>query len=157
MGARGYLVSDLAKGQARVEVWDFPQRELGYEVFLFDIDVPKYVSLLFRDSDPNKGLNDPAPPFSEIAPLITRWQSLGSIHVDERGQGTLVYDEGDDLYAKGLNMIMIFGKKSEGTHEGPEDLGELMIECNGPIIGADGIAPMELPVLEGKITVRLAG
>ena len=68
--------------------------------------------------------------------------------------GTLVYDKGDDLYARGLNMIMVFGKMSEGSHEGPEDIGELMVECNGPIIGAMGIEPMKLRVLEGEISVR---
>ncbi len=60
IGARGYLVSNLEKGQARVEVSGFPQRDLGYEVFLFEIDVPPYVNLLFKDGNPNKGLNDPA-------------------------------------------------------------------------------------------------
>ena len=156
VGAKGYFVSDLAAGEARAEVWDFPQRELGYEVFLFEIDVPQYVGLLFKDSNPRMGLNDPAPQFDQIAPLITQWKSLGTIHVDEAGHGTLAYDSGEDLYAQGLNMIMVFGKNSEGSHEGPEDLGNLMIECNGPIIGAQGIAPMELRVLEGSITVRPA-
>ena len=51
-------------------------------------------------------------------------------------------------------MIMVFGKMSEGSHEGPEDIGELMVECNGPIIGAMGIEPMKLRVLEGEISVR---
>jgi hypothetical protein len=157
VGAKGYLVSDLAKGQARVEVFDFPQRDLGYEVFLFQIDVPSYVKLLFKEGDPNKGLNDPAPPFGEVGALISQWRSLGTLHVDESGQGTLVYNEGDDLYAAGLNMIMIFGKMTEGSHEGPENLGELMVECNGPIMGAQGIKPMELRVLEGEITVRPEG
>jgi hypothetical protein len=157
VGAKGYFVSDLAAGQARVEIWDLPQRDLGYEVFLFEIDVPQYVGLLFRDSDPSKGLNDPAPPFDQIAPLITQWYSLGTLQVDEAGHGTLVYDEGDDLYARGLNMIMVFGKMSEGSHEGPEDIGELMVECNGPIIGAMGIEPMKLRVLEGEISVRPGG
>jgi hypothetical protein len=157
VGAKGYFVSDLAAGQARAEVWGFPQRDLGYEVFLFEIDVPQYVSLLFKDSNPNLGLNDPAPQFDQIAPLITQWKSLGTIDVDETGHGTLAYDSGEDLYAQGLNMVMVFGKNSEGSHEGPEDLGELMVECNGPIIGAQGIAPMELRVLEGSITVRPAG
>lgn len=156
VGAKGYFVSDLAAGQARTEVWGFPQRDLGYEVFLFEIDVPQYVSLLFKDSNPNMGLNDPAPQFDQIAPLITQWKSLGTIHVDEAGHGTLAYDSGEDLYAQGLNMIMVFGKNSEGSHEGPEDFGNLMIECNGPIIGAQGIAPMELRVLEGSISVRPA-
>ena len=154
VGAKGYLVSNLAEGEARVEMWDLPQRDLGYEIFLFEIDVPQYVSLLFKDAKPNKGLNDPAPPFDQIAPLITQWYSLSTIHVDDGGHGVFVYDTGDDLYGKGLNMIMIFGKQSEGSHEGPEDLGELMVECNGPIPGALGIAPMELRVLEGEITVR---
>lgn len=156
VGAKGYFVSNLREGEARAEVWGFPQRELGYEVFLFDIDVPQYVGLLFNEGNPNRGLKDPAPPFDQISPLITQWHSLGTLHVDEAGHGMLVYDKGDDLYAKGLNMIMIFGKKSEGTHEGPEDLGELMVECNGPIMGAMGIDPMELRVLEGKIAVRPA-
>ncbi len=154
VGAKGYLVSNLAKGEARVEMWGLPQRDLGYEVFLFEIDVPQYVSLLFKDANPNRGLNDPAPPFDQIAPLIKQWYSLGTIHVDDGGHGVLEYDKDDDLYSKGLNMIMIFGKQNEGSHEGPEDLGELMVECNGPIPGARGIAPMELRVLEGEVTVR---
>ncbi|MFQ5890662.1 MAG: hypothetical protein ACE5JR_11500 [Gemmatimonadota bacterium] len=157
VGAKGYFVSDLSRGVARAEVWGFPQRDLGYEVFLFEIEVPAYVKLLFKEGNPNKGLNEPAPPFDQIAPLIKSWHSLGTFHVDESGHGTLVYDEGDDLYAGGLNMIMIFGKKTEGAHEGPEDLGELMVECNGPIMGAKGIRPMELRVTEGHIDVRPAG
>ncbi|MEN8145767.1 MAG: hypothetical protein ABFS14_12560 [Gemmatimonadota bacterium] len=157
VGAKGYFVSNLTAGEARAEVWNFPQRDLGYEVFLFEIDVPEYVGLLFKDANPNMGLNDPAPPFDQVAPLIKQWKSLGTINVDEAGHGTLSYDSGEDLYAQGLNMIMVFGKMSEGSHEGPEDLGELMVECNGPIIGAQGIAPMELRVLEGAITVRPAG
>ena len=90
----------------------------------------------------------------QIAPLNTQWYSLGTIHVDDGGHGVLVYEKGDDLYGKGLNMIMMFGNQSAGSHEGPEDLGELMAECNGPIPGTHGIAPMELRVLEGEITVR---
>ncbi len=62
--------------------------------------------------------------------------------------------KGDDLYGKGLNMIMIFGKLSEGSHAGPEDFGELVLECNGPIMGAKGIAPMELRVIGERISVR---
>lgn len=156
-GARGYLVSNLEKGQARVEVSGFPQRDLGYEVFLFEIDVPPYVNLLFKDGNPNKGLNDPAPPFDQIGPLIKTWYSLGTFMVNEDGAGTLVYDKGDDLDAKDLNMIMIFGKLTEGSHEGPEDLGELMVECNGPIPHARGIKPMELRVIGERITVRPEG
>ncbi len=154
VGAQGYLVSDLGKGQARVELWGVPHRDLGYEVFLFEIDVPSYVGLLFKESNPNKGLNDPAPPFDQIAPLIKQWYSLGTLQVDEAGHGTLVYDKGDDLHAMSLNMIMIFGKKTEGSHAGPEDLSELLVECNGPIIGAEGIEPMELRVIGERITVR---
>ncbi|MEE9218508.1 MAG: hypothetical protein V3U98_05520, partial [Acidobacteriota bacterium] len=85
---------------------------------------------------------------------IKQWYSLGTLQVDETGRGTLAYDKGDDLYARGLNMIMIFGKKSEGSHAGPEDVSELLVECNGPIIGAKGIEPMELRVIGERITVR---
>ncbi len=49
------------------------------------------MGLLFTDSDPSKGLNDPAPPFDQIAPLITQWYSLGTLQVDEAGHGTLVF------------------------------------------------------------------
>lgn len=157
IGARGYLVSDLRAGELRAEVFGFPQRDLGYEVFLFDIDVPAYVALLFKDGDPDKGPRDPAPSFDEVGPLIAQWRSMGTIHVDQWGHGTLVYNGGDDLYEAGLNMIMIFGKKTEGSHAGPEDLGELMIECNGPIPDGPGIAPMKARVLEGNITARPAG
>ncbi len=154
VGARGYVVYELAAGQVRTEVWGLPERELGYEVFLFQIDVPQYVGLLFNNSNPREGLRDPAPPFDQIGPLISQWYSLGSFEVDDSGQGTLVYDKGDDLHAMGLNMIMIFGKLTEGRHDGPEDFGELMVECNGPMPGAEGIEPMELRVQEGEITVR---
>jgi len=156
VGARGYLVSDLRAGQLRAEVLGFPQRDLGYEVFLFEIDVPAYVAILFKGGDPDKGLNDPAPAFDEVGPLIKQWRSLGTIHVDQKGHGSLVYDGGDDLYTAGFNMIMIFGKKTEGSHAGPEDFGELLVECNGPIPDGPGIAPMKARVLEGRITVRPA-
>ena len=96
IGTRGYLVSNLKEGQGRVEVWGLPQRALGYEVFLFEIDVRSYVGLLFKESNPNKGLNDPAPPFDQIAPLVKQWYSLGTLEVNETGRGTLVYDKGVD-------------------------------------------------------------
>jgi hypothetical protein len=63
-------------------------------------------------------VNDPAPPFDQIAPLI----SSGTVSAPSTS--TMAAMEcwntikGDDLYSKGLNMIMIFGKQSEGSHEG---------------------------------------
>ena len=59
------------------------------------------------------------------------------------GAGRLIYDAGDNLYASGLNMIMIFGKVSEGLPAGPEDFSKLMVECNGPLTGTMGSDGME--------------
>ncbi len=56
--------------------------------------------------------------------------------------GTLVYRRGDDLYAKGHNMIMIFEKVTPGQHTSPEDISKLMVECNGPLNGTKGSAAM---------------
>ena len=38
IGAKGYVVGDWEKGEARVEVMNFPASETGYEAFLFQID-----------------------------------------------------------------------------------------------------------------------
>ncbi len=54
------------------------------------------MGLLFKESNPNKGLNDPAPPFDQIAPLVKQWYSLGTLEVNATGRGTLVYDKGVD-------------------------------------------------------------
>jgi hypothetical protein len=40
VGAKGYVVGDWERGQVRVEVKGFPESSTGYEVFLFEIDVP---------------------------------------------------------------------------------------------------------------------
>ena len=142
VGARGYTVSDFQKGEVRVEVKEFPQDPLGYEVFLFDIDVPGYMKAVFKDGDPHKGVVDSPPPFEDVAGLIKKWYSIGSIEVDENGNGRLEYKGGEDLHEMGLNMIMIFGKVTEGKHGGPEDVSKLMVECNGPILGTNGAAGM---------------
>ncbi len=49
VGARGYVVGDFAEGQVRFEVMDFPASETGYEVFMFQIDVPAYMGKMFVD------------------------------------------------------------------------------------------------------------
>lgn len=142
IGADGYVVADWGKGEVRVEVRNFPASATGYEAFLFEIDVPAYLSKMFVDGDKSKGLVAKAPPFGEIAGLISQWQSLGDVKMAANGSGTLVYRGGDDLYAKGHNMIMIFGKVTPGRHAGPEDISKLMVECNGPLNGTKGSAAM---------------
>ncbi|MCZ6691575.1 MAG: hypothetical protein O7H41_18475 [Planctomycetota bacterium] len=137
-GARGYVVGDYRKGEVRVELKEFPQHEMGYEVFMFDIDVPAYMTALFVEGDPHKGIVENAPPFEDVAGLIKKWHSIGSINVDEHGNGRLEYKGGENLHEMGLNMIMIFGKVTEGKHGGPEEIGNLIVECNGPIVGTKG-------------------
>ena len=143
IGAKGYVVGDWDNGHVRVEVKNFPASETGYEVFLFEIGVKAYMSKMFVDGDPEKGIVPYPPPFDEIAGLITQWYSLGDLWMDESGNGTLEYREGDNLYEKGLNMIFVFEKVTAGQHEGPEDISKLMVECNGPLTGTMGSAGME--------------
>ncbi len=142
VGARGYVVGDYAEGQVRVEVMDFPASETGYEVFMFQIDIPAYMGKMFVDSDPHKGLVADPPPFADVAALISQWYSLGDLEMDDDGQGRLEYKGGTNLRDMGLNMIMIFKKVTPGSHEGPEDVGLLMVECNGPVNGTIGSEAM---------------
>ena len=152
VGARGYVVGDWKKGDVRVEVWGFPQNEKGYEVFLFEIDVAAYMNKMFVDGDAQKAIVPEPPPFQDVAGLITKWHSLGDISLNPDGSGTLKYTKGDNLYEKGLNMIFIFGKVTDGQHGGPEDISLLMVECNGPLPGTMGSEGMEsaLTVFEKK-------
>ncbi len=143
VGARGYVVGDWDKGNVRVEVKNFPASETGYEVFLFEIGVHAYMSKMFVDGDPQKGLVPNPPPFDEVAGLITQWYSLGDLKMDDKGNGVLEYKKGDNLYEKGLNMIFVFEKVTPGGHEGPEDISKLMVECNGPLTGTEGAEGME--------------
>ncbi len=142
VGADGYVVADWSKGEVRVEVRNFPASATGYEAFLFEMDIPTYMSKMLVDGDKSKGLVANVPPFSEVAGLIAQWQSLGDVMVAANGNGTLVYRGGDDLYAKGHNMIMIFEKVTAGQHAGPEDVSKLMVECNGQLNGTKGSAAM---------------
>ena len=91
-------------------------------------------------------------PMSDVAGLISQWKSIGDLEMTGDGSGRLIYDAGDNLYDSGFNMIMIFGKVSDGQHAGPEDFSKLMIECNGPLTGTKGSAGMEaaLTVLSNK-------
>ncbi len=138
IGVRGYVVGDWEQGQVRVEVVNFPTSETGYEAFLFEIDIPAYMSIMFVDGDPQQGIVSNPPPFDDVAGLISQWYSLGDVAVDEHGNGTLAYREGEGLAARGLNMIMVFEKVTAGRHEGPEDFVRLMVECNGPLSGTPG-------------------
>jgi hypothetical protein len=142
VGAKGYAVADWAKGQVRVEVKNFPPAEAGYEVFLFQIDVKAYISAMFVDGDPHKGIVPNPPPFSAVGKMIKKWKSLGDLKMDAKGNGRLEYRKGDNLYAEDLNMMMVFGKKTPGQHKGPEDFSKLMVECNGPLVGAKGMGEM---------------
>ncbi len=138
VGAKGYLVADWEKGQVRVEVMNFPPSAAGYEVFLFEIDIPAYMGAMFVDGDSNKGIVANPPPFSAAAALISQWKSLGDFTVDANGTGSLAYRDGGNLAETGLNMMMIFAKVTPGQHAGPEDFGKLMVECNGPLMGLPG-------------------
>jgi len=142
IGAKGYVVGDWANGRARVEVMNFPSSEMGYEAFLFEIDAPAYMAKMFVDGNPEKGIVPEPPPFDEVGGLISQWYSLGDLEMNDMGSGTLEYKKGDDLVAKGLNMIMVFEKVTEGMHEGPEDISKLMVECNGPVAGFPGAEAM---------------
>ncbi len=142
VGAKGYVVADWEKGQVRVEVLNFPPSAAGYEVFLFEIDIPAFMGAMFVDGDSNKGIVANPPPFSAAAALISQWKSLGDFTVDANGAGTLAYREGGNLAETGLNMMMIFAKVTPGPHAGPEDFGKLMVECNGPLMGLPGTDAM---------------
>ena len=142
-GAKGYVVADWENGEVRVEVMNFPAADMGYEVFLFEIDVPAYMSKLFIGGKKANGLVASTPPMGDVAALISQWKSIGDLEMSGDGAGRLIYNAGDDLYASGLNMIMIFAKVSAGQHAGPEDFSKLMVECNGPLTGTKGSDGME--------------
>jgi len=142
VGAKGYVVGNWKKGEARIEVMDFPASPTGYEAFLFQIDAKAYMNKMFTDGDPAKGIVADPPPFDEVAGLITQWYSIGDVAMNDDGTGTLAYKEGANLYDTGLNMIMVFEKVTPGRHEGPEDVSKLMVECNGPLNGMPGSAEM---------------
>ncbi len=152
VGAKGYVVADWPKGQVRVEVSKFPASAKGYEVFLFTIDIPAYMSKMFVGGTKANGLVAKVSPFKEVAGLISKWKSIGDLKMDGKGNGRLVYARGDDLYKTGLNMIMIFEKVSPGSHAGPEDTSKLMVECNGQLTGTKGSDGMDeaLTVLPKK-------
>ena len=142
VGAKGYVVADWEKGEVRLQVQNFPASDTGYEAFLFEIDIPAYMGKMFIDGDKAKGLVAEPPPMGDVAGLIRQWHSLGDVLMDDKGNGVLEYGEGDNLYEKGLNMLFVFEKVSAGQHEGPEDVGKLMVECNGPLArtkGAEGM------------------
>ena len=143
VGAKGYVVADWEKGEVRLEVQSFPASDTGYEAFLFEIDIPAYMGKMFIDGDKAKGLVAEPPPMGDVAGLISQWQSLGDLQMDENGNGVLEYREGDNLYEKGLNMLFVFEKVTAGQHEGPEDVGKLMVECNGPLTRTKGAEGME--------------
>ena len=58
VGAKGYVVGDWENGQVRVEVWNFPSSSTGYEAFLFEIDIPKYMAKIFVLNDRSALLYD---------------------------------------------------------------------------------------------------
>jgi len=138
VGAKGYLVADWEAGQIRVEVKNFPASTNGYEVFLFQIDIPAYMGAMFVDGDSNKGIVADPPPFSAAAALISQWKSLGDLTMDAKGNGALSYKGEGNIAETGLNMMMIFAKVTPGQHAGPEDFSKLMVECNGPLMGLPG-------------------
>ena len=138
VGAKGYVVGDWQKGQVRAEVKDFPASQTGYEVFLVQVDINGMRNALFVDADPAKGVVANPPPFEVAATVFSQWQSIGDLTMDDNGNGVLEYDKGEDLYAKGLNVMMIFEKVTPGQHEGPEDFSKLIVECNGPLEGTKG-------------------
>ncbi len=142
VGAKGYVVGNWEKEEARVEVLDFPASSTGYEVFLFPIDAHAYMNKMFVDGDPAKGIVADPVPFGEVAGLISQWYSLGDLAMNDDGTGTLAYTEGANLYDTGLNMIFVFEKVTPGRHEGPEDVSKLIVECNGPLNGMPGSAEM---------------
>ena len=138
VGAKGYLVADWEAGQVRVEVKNFPASATGYEVFLFQLDIPAFMGAMFIDGDPDKGIVANPPPFSAAAALISQWKSLGDLTIDANGNGTLAYRGEGNMAETGLNMVMVFAKVTPGMHAGPEDFSKLMVECNGPLMGLPG-------------------
>ena len=136
VGAKGYVIGHWADGLVRVEVMNFPPSKIGYEVFLFKVNVMAYNYAMFEDRNPLGATVANPPPLNEVAAMFTQWYSIGDIEIDGKGNGTLGYRKGDDLAAKGLNMIMIFEKKTDGRHEVPEDFGRLIVEGNGPLEGS---------------------
>ncbi len=40
-------------------------------------------------------------------------------------------------------MIFVIEKVTPGRHQGPEDVGKLMVECNGPLTETRGSQGME--------------
>jgi hypothetical protein len=138
IGAKGYVVADWDKGQVRVEVKNFPSSETGYEVFMFQIDAKVYAKAMFIGGNPHKGIVANPPPFSAVGKLIKQWKSLGDLKMDGKGNGVLKYNKGVNLFKTGLNMMMVFEKKTSGMHKGPEDFSKLMLECNGPLVGGPG-------------------
>lgn len=135
-GAKGYVVSDLDNGQVRVEVFGFPASTMGFEAFLFHIDLPKYMNMMFVGGVKDNGVVSPPPAFAKVGGLISKWKSIGDFTVDASGRGTLNHRGGDNLYAQNFNMLMVFEKVTAGTHKGPEDFSKLMIECNGALSGS---------------------
>lgn len=138
VGAKGYIVGDWENGQVRVEAKNFPPSEMGYEVFLFEIDIDAFWQAFFVNGDPKMGVVANPPPFDQAVALISQWQSIGDLQREEGGEMLLEYKGGENLYAKGLNMVFIFEKVTSGQHAGPEDPSKLMIECIGPLEGTKG-------------------
>ncbi len=143
VGAHGYIVADWEKGDVRVHVSNFPASSTGYEVFLFQIDIPAFASKVFVGGMKENGVVPNPPPFGEVAGLISQWGSIGDLSMDGNGAGTLEFKGGGNIAATGLNMIMIFEKVTPGPHAGPEDVSKLMVECNGPLAGMKSTAGME--------------
>ena len=135
IGAQGIILGDWHKGQVRVEVHKFPAADMGYEVFLVNLNIPAFRNAMFVDGDSGKGLVAKPPPFSAVGKLVRSWKSLGDLEMDANGSGKLEYRGGDDLFETGYNNVMVFGKVTAGPHEGPEDFSKLMVECNGPLPG----------------------
>lgn len=152
VGAHGYVVADWEEGDVRVHVSNFPASSTGYEVFLFQIDIPAFSSKLFVGGVKANGVVANPPPFGEVAGLISQWRSIGDLTMGDDGNGTLEYKGGGNIAATGLNMIMIFEKVTPGQHAGPEDVSKLMVECNGPLAGLSASAGMEasITVFAGK-------
>lgn len=138
IGARGYVLGDWRMGQIRVEVFDFPRSEMGFEVFLAKINVDAFRKTLFVGGHPKNGVLDPLPPFKMVSATIKGVKSLGDLTMNGKNQGMLVYQGGENFYAQGYNMMMIFQKVTEGMHDAPEDMGKLVVECNGPLEGTRG-------------------
>ena len=146
VGAKGYVVADWVRGEVRIEVQKFPASATGYEAFLFEMDIPGFMNKMFVGGNKARGLVATPPPFGEVAGLIKHWHSLGDLTMDGGGNGSLEVKNGPNLYERGHNMIMVFEKVSPGRHAGPEDVGKLMVECNGPLAGTKGSGGMEAAV-----------